>query len=592
MAKFRLATRLKIDSEDLNKIIQKQNLHIVKEKFDNNKIDHILNLYEDGISAKALGFKYSIDKRRIMRWAKERGIFRDKKEAGRTIYFDEHLMDEIITPAKAYWLGFCYADAYNSDEALRLTLAIKDIDHVRKFAKFFGLGEDRVFYDEKSACLHLHSKYLCETMTKHGCPRAKSFIIKYPEWLDESLTVHFIRGTFDGDGCLTFRKRNREWKWDIAGTHHFCNGVRDVLLKEVGINTYIYCISKTNKNTYVVSTSGNEKIATICDWMYQDAHDEIMLTRKYEKYLQLKEQQRNRKIGRDKYNIPVKAKRDILTRLKNGEDQQQIAEDHGIHQVSVKKMATYVNNFINTYSAPCLLGKMAKNPTWHGNIFSWTVSNKNHAVVANDHILTNTDIEYLKQIRPFSFHYMFKPNIDILSQHFEISKTKIKSILLNVSEIDVTGNKGKTFRNYINRYSGYDIKEELGNIGDAKDMIDRWSETMGEKYFRDFSGKNLYFFQNNYHQDCECIFVYDKDKLISFGVASPGAKSVYVIGKALAQEYPGLSEFTDIKLYEKLLKKYGAFQINLGMATKGLMAYKSKFPGSIEQGSYNGKVIV
>jgi len=251
-------------------------------------------------------------------------------------------------------------------------------------------------------------------------------------------------------------------------------------------------------------------------------------------------------------------------------------------------------NFINEYSAPCMLGRMAKHVAHKNSLFTWSVGKRNHLVVLNNGTLAKPDLDYLSTLDSFNFHYLFQPNVDILKQSFSsVSTHKITSIVLKIDELDFAGKKGKKFRNYINRYKEYDIRDQLGSMGEVEEMLDRWRETLGDKYFRDFSGKNFYFFQNNYHKECENVFIYDKDKLISFGVASPvkGGHCSYIIGKALAHDYPGLSEFTDIKLYEKLLRT-GPFEINMGMAQTGLKYYKKKFPGSFEQESYNGKVVV
>ena len=95
----------------------------------------------------------------------------------------------------------------------------------------------------------------------------------------------------------------------------------------------------------------------------------------------------------------------------------------------------------------------------------------------------------------------------------------------------------------------------------------------------------------NYYKDCINVLIYKGEELVSFASASPPIDgcSTYVIGKALCNKYAGLSEYTDLLLYNKL-KNIGCDIVNMGQATKGLVYYKAKFPNSIEQIHYNGKI--
>jgi hypothetical protein len=250
-----------------------------------------------------------------------------------------------------------------------------------------------------------------------------------------------------------------------------------------------------------------------------------------------------------------------------------------------------MKSFIDNYSKRCLLGQQSKDQTQVGNIFSWKVGIKSHFVITNN--LLQEDINYLKQITPSSFYYCTEENYDILKSNFNISRDKKKSTELFIDKLEFCGNKWKTIRNYLNRWKHLEVCDNYKNINDVKTIIDEWSDTLCHKYFRDNSGKNLYFIKNNYHLECDCVFIYDKEKLVSFGIASPVINGYcsYVMGKALAKSHPGLSEFTDVKLYEKLINKYGEFSINMGQSEKGLIFYKSKFPNPTETIHYNGKIL-
>lgn len=347
-ASRKISEDLKLPFKELNELIILNEFTLKKETFDISKIEHICSLYAEGISAKQLGFKYGISKLRVQKWVNDKGFLRTRSESHRFTALNEHIFDDIDTPAKAYWLGFFYADAYNSETTNTFKVCLKQEDHghLVKLAEFVGLSADKVATDDvildgikyPSSLIRLYSKHICDTMKKHGCPQGKSFIIRYPEWLDKNLHSHFIRGMFDGDGCLTFRVKQKEWKWNLVSTKEGCESIKDILIKYADVSVQYGCISETNNNTYCMSTGGNEKIRRLMDWLHADSTDEIRLARKYKKYEQLALQQDSRQIGRKNYNIQNSEKQTILSEIGAGQSLDSIAALHNIHVNTVEKI--------------------------------------------------------------------------------------------------------------------------------------------------------------------------------------------------------------------------------------------------------------
>src|SRR5271165_3461257 len=88
-ANKRIAVILQLSSKEVKRIIQQNNYLLLKENFSNDKIDYICHLYEQGVSAKTLGIKYSIDKRRVQKWVDEKGLLRDKNSSHRFTEFNQ-----------------------------------------------------------------------------------------------------------------------------------------------------------------------------------------------------------------------------------------------------------------------------------------------------------------------------------------------------------------------------------------------------------------------------------------------------------------------------------------------------------------------
>lgn len=249
----------------------------------------------------------------------------------------------------------------------------------------------------------------------------------------------------------------------------------------------------------------------------------------------------------------------------------------------------YMETFINSFSWKCLLGKQAKNISESSEIYTWDVGKKKH--FATNKILNINEVDFLVGR---SFHYLTEENLNIIKSKYKVNKTKNISVVLDLTKFTIAGNINKKIRHSINlaKKSNLIIQDNFDNIDDVKEMLNEWSDVLAQKYFRDFSGKNEYFYSKNYHKDCINIFVYqiidDKKKLVSFATASPNKEDCsYIIGKALCNKIHGLSEYTDYLLYNKLIE-LGFEKINLGQATKGLLKYKTKFPGAKEIIHFDG----
>jgi len=290
--------------EEIKRLIKENNWEITKEEFSEDKKEKIIQLYQDGVSAKSLGMKFNIDKRRIQKWADEKNVLRNRADSHRFTDFNQHVFDAIDTAEKAYWLGFFYADAYNCDLTNTFTVALKDEDysHLEKLSQFVNLPSSKITrYLSKikgedgskeypTCALRLYSKHLCQTMTSLGCPRAKSFIIQYPDWLNKSFDRHFIRGMFDGDGSLVHRT-NGEWKWSLVTTRECGEKIQRIILKELDLIVNLNSISKTGNNTYELESNGNEKVLKLAGWLYQNSSPGTRLDRKYSRMLELKKLQ-------------------------------------------------------------------------------------------------------------------------------------------------------------------------------------------------------------------------------------------------------------------------------------------------------------
>lgn len=240
-------------------------------KLTDKQILEIIDFYNNGLSCSEIATQFGVTTVTISKHLKRNGIEVINKQ-NRT-KFNQYIFDTIDTEEKAYWLGFIFADGYISSSPLYLnkkprydfeiSLKASDADHLHKFNKFMQHESDNVKLGKVSCsgvvCKRCRwsivNKHLWNTLNNIGCTPKKSLTLKFPG-IDSKLYIPFIRGYFDGDGCLTYyHKGNKVYpKCDILGTEEFLQNIRNILSQY-----QIECLPLHNNSTTQIIT----KILTV-----------------------------------------------------------------------------------------------------------------------------------------------------------------------------------------------------------------------------------------------------------------------------------------------------------------------------------------
>ena len=121
-------------------------------------------------------------------------------------------------------------------------------------------------------------------MLKHisdelGCVPNKTRVIQLPR-LRADLYRHFIRGFFDGDGCLQLQDKKYRCRFDsTSASKRFLEQVRPIITAHAKTNGYLGKESKYE--VWHLNYSGYQ-VQDILDWLYKDSN--FYLQRKYTKY--------------------------------------------------------------------------------------------------------------------------------------------------------------------------------------------------------------------------------------------------------------------------------------------------------------------
>lgn len=184
----------------------------------------------------------------------------------------------------AYVLGFIASDGSISknNNRIKIGLSIKDISQLELIKKIMDIDYPIKIYTNKDNFEIAELVWTCEQhkkdLAKYGVVPKKTYSFKFPLNLSKKYWPDFIRGYFDGDGCITGIKP--EWK--------ICSYKKDVLEK---INTFfeengIEAVNIHKRNTqdlYDLRYSSKESLIKIYKLLYYN-NDVPCMLRKKEKF--------------------------------------------------------------------------------------------------------------------------------------------------------------------------------------------------------------------------------------------------------------------------------------------------------------------
>lgn len=210
----------------------------------------------------------------------------------RNYTLNENYFDIIDTEEKAYILGILYADGYNNTKRTNISISLKEADKEILERLSLAVGSNRpLSYRVSRNTNHcnqytfcISSKHISSRLSELGCIRAKSTILTFPEWINSELVRHFIRGYFDGDGCIHIGKR--QTVVNLTGTSSLITAIQDILIKEIRLKkTKLQGNKRGNNSILTMQYSGRLQAKRIAEWLYKDSS--IYLQRKFDKFKEI-----------------------------------------------------------------------------------------------------------------------------------------------------------------------------------------------------------------------------------------------------------------------------------------------------------------
>lgn len=205
-------------------------------------------------------------------------------------YKNETFFNHIDNELKAYTLGFLFADGYvsNNEQYLSLQLNARDKAILKEIRDCIAPSMPLRYYahvDRKrgkqyqSVYFSIGSKVLCRQLIRLGMDTKTQI-----RGLPKELEYHFIRGLFDGDGCIFLRKSDHSYRWLLLGERPLLEWVQDKLIEscDVGKNK-IY----KKGGIWCLEYGGNRQVRRIKHYLYNNTT--IYLQRKFKNFPTMRE---------------------------------------------------------------------------------------------------------------------------------------------------------------------------------------------------------------------------------------------------------------------------------------------------------------
>lgn len=249
----------------------------------------IINLYCNGTTTKEIAKISKITKESVWRILKKNNVNVLSVGKSNKVYnINEDYFEKIDTPNKAYVLGFIYADGYNNrtNNSLVIGLQERDANFLELIKNEIGTNRPLKFTKRnKSVCLTISNKKISDDLVKLGVIPNKSLSVKFPNEniLPKYLYSHFIRGVFDGDGCLHINENTRVKSFSIVGNNDFISAINKFLQKELKLNlTQLIYDKKHNENVVSLRYSSTSDLYKLYNYLYNES--ELLMERKKAKF--------------------------------------------------------------------------------------------------------------------------------------------------------------------------------------------------------------------------------------------------------------------------------------------------------------------
>lgn len=254
--------------------------------------EKIVELYIQGTSINQIGKLFGgLHYNTIKKILQERGIrLRTRSESHYSDGRNVDIFKIIDSEEKAYWLGFLSADGCVYKGSIKINLQARDKNHLEKFKKFVGvknidvriyIENGREYADFSFGCIPM-----VENLKQYGVVENKSLKLQPPIGLiPEEFYLDWVRGYIDGDGGISYSKKNNRWQSYVNSTKEVCQWIVEIL--ELNTKPFRQKHYGVYDNVWRIHFNGRINVYKAWNKMFHNNKATIYLDRKYEMYKKL-----------------------------------------------------------------------------------------------------------------------------------------------------------------------------------------------------------------------------------------------------------------------------------------------------------------
>ena len=251
-------------------------------------------MFTSGEPIKEIAQKYNCNPSTILYKLKEWGFDTSRKSWNLKKYkVDETFFEKIDSKEKSYLLGFIVADGHISKNGALMIAVHKKDEKILNLIKE-KMESEHPIKESKSygtIGITIGSSKICSDLINKGLNNNKSYYFD-TELLFSSIPIelmsHFIRGYFDGDGCI---KIYNQTNYPDKKIYHFSILGIEKMITEIAkiLELEDWRISKDKRtaSTYQLICRSKSDIIRIGDYLYNDS-DDLYLNRKHDTFLEIK----------------------------------------------------------------------------------------------------------------------------------------------------------------------------------------------------------------------------------------------------------------------------------------------------------------
>ena len=291
LSRDEIEQKYSINRSTLSRRLKEWGIRSRQKTITSNQYQAAVNDLKAGMLMKDVVAKHDIARGSIYRFMHdtEQMFYTDH---GRRYNLNKDYFKTIDTEHKAYWLGFIWADGCisksnetdKSETRLTINISQKDraileqfiIDIESNYKIYEYIPSEETYSDHPMSKVVINSVELCRDLRQHGLTLGPSRTFPWKS-IPEELHRHFIRGFFDGDGCICE-------SLSFIGYKELLIDIQSILIKDCALNrTKLIAYPNKVAEVYDLRYGGKQQLTRLYHYIYDNTS--IYLSRKHDKFL-------------------------------------------------------------------------------------------------------------------------------------------------------------------------------------------------------------------------------------------------------------------------------------------------------------------